>query len=102
MTSPVIDGTVGGFQIETNTSTHQVVMQARTASRLTPAGMAAVMSTLSTYYNSTLTAAQLATAPSFLVEVTTGSVICWAYPGTEAALAANLISAVGSNTVVGG
>lgn len=103
MSSPVIiDGSVGGFQVETNTNTHQVVMQARTTRRLTPAGMAAVASTLSTYYNSTLAAAQLATAPSYLFEVATGAVVCWAYPGTETALAASLISAVGTNTVQGG
>lgn len=102
MTNPVIDGSVAGFQIETNTATHQVVMQARTTNRLTPAGMAAVLSALSTYYNSTLTAAQLVTAPPFLVEVLSGSVVCWAYPGTEAALAASLVTAVGANTATGG
>lgn len=97
----ITHGAVGGFQVETELNQHLLTVQARTAAKLTPAGLRAVLTALGTYYGSTLTAAQQAAMPDFTCHITAGNVTCYAAPGTEAALATALITAVGANTVRG-
>lgn len=94
-----VHGGVAGFQVETETNQHLLTMQTRTNAKLSSAGLRAVLTALGTYYGSTLNAAQQAAMPDFTCQVTAGTVTCYAAPGTEAALAAALMAAVGTNTV---
>jgi hypothetical protein len=102
MASPVaILGSIASLQVEANYDTHNVVIQGRGGSKLSPAGLCAVITALNTYFNTTLTAAQRAAIPDFACSVAAGTVIVYAAPGTEAQLGAALISAIGANTVKG-
>jgi hypothetical protein len=94
-------GGVAGFQVETELNQHILIAHARGNQKLSPAGLRSVISALDTYYNSTLTAAQQAAMPDVTCSVAAGLVSCYAAPGTEAVLAAALITAIGSNTVRG-
>lgn len=96
-----VHGGVSGFQIETETNQHLLVVQARSNQKLSPAGLRAVVAALDTYYNSTLSTAQKAAMPDFTCTITTAAVSCYAAPGTETALAAALTTAIGTNTVRG-
>jgi hypothetical protein len=96
-----VHGGVAGFQIETETNQQQLSVHARGNQKLSPAGLRAVLSALNTYYGSTLSTAQKAAMPDFTCRVSAGLVTCYAAPGTEAALATSLITAIGSNTVRG-
>lgn len=96
-----LQGQVLGLQLEYNDNVKQLTIQARGGQKLTPAGQLAVLAVLDTYYNSTLSAAQKAALPDFLLSATAGSVIAAVAPGTEPALAALLVTAVGTNTTRG-
>ena len=96
-----VHGGVSGFQVETETNQHLLVAQARNSQKLSPAGLRAVIAALDTYYNSTLTNAQKAAMPDFTCSITAATISCYAAPGTEAALATALITAIGTNTVRG-
>lgn len=96
-----VHGGVAGFQVETETNQHQLVVHARDNQKLSPAGLRAVVAALNTYYGSTLSTAQKAAMPDFCCTITAGLVSCYAAPGTEAALASSLITAIGTNTVRG-
>ncbi len=75
--------------------------------KLTPAGVAAVLGALDTYYTSTLTGAQrtalAANTGDTYVTVNAGKVLAAVAPGTESALAANLVTVLktAGNTVAG-
>lgn len=92
-------GTIADMQVASNTNTHVMVIQARGAQKLSPAGLRAVLTALGTYYGSTLTAPQQAAMPDSVCSVAAGAVTCYVAPGTEATLAAALVSAAGANTV---
>lgn len=94
-----VHGAVAGFQVETETNQHLLTLQTRTNAKLSPTGLRAVLTALGTYYGSTLSAAQQAAMPDFTCHVTAGNVTVYAAPGTEAALATALMTAVGANTV---
>ena len=91
-------GTVSTFQVETNTTTHLLVVQARGANKLSPVGIKAVIGALNTYYGSTLTAGQVAAMPDWVLQVTAAAVTAYAAPGTEQTLATALINAIGGST----
>lgn len=102
ITAPVINhGSVSTFQVESNLNTRLLSVQARGGNKLSVAGMAAVLTALGTYYGSTLTAAQRAAGPDFVCHVTAANVTAYVAAGTEATLAAALITAIGTNTVAG-
>ena len=94
-----VHGGVSGFQVETETNQKLLVVQARENQKLSPTGQRAVVAALNTYYGTTLTTAQKAAMPDFTCSVTAANVSCYAAPGTEAVLAAALITAIGTNTV---
>lgn len=96
-----VHGGVSGFQVETETNQHLLVVQARDNKKLSPAGQRAVLSALNTYYGSTLTVAQQAAMPDFTCSITAACVTAYAAPGTESTLASALIAAIGANTVRG-
>jgi hypothetical protein len=101
VTAPVINhGSVSTFQVESNLNDHLLSVQARGPNKLTPAGMAAVLTALGSYYSG-LTTAQKAATPDFVCHVTAGNVTAYVATGTEATLAAALITAIGTNTVAG-
>jgi hypothetical protein len=93
-------GSVSTFQVESNLNTHLLSVQARGANKLTPAGMATVLTALGSYYAG-LSAAQKAAGPDFVCHVTAANVTAYVAAGTEATLAAALITAVGANTIAG-
>ena len=97
--SSITHGSVSGFQIETELNQHMLVVQARDNQKLNPAGLRAVLAALNTYYGSTLSTAQKAAMPDFACTITAGTVSCYAAPGTEAALATALTTAIGTNTI---
>lgn len=100
--APVINhGSVSTFQVESNLNTHLLSVQARGANKLTAAGLRAVLTALGTYYGSTLSTAQQNAMPDFCAHVGAANVTAYVAPGTEATLAAALISAIGTNTVAG-
>lgn len=95
-----------GARLQTETIAGRLVV-ATLGDKLTGAGVAAAMGVLSTYYGSTLNAAQLAalkgvTGDSYVV-VSACDVIAAVAPGTEAALSALLVTALktAGNTVAG-
>jgi hypothetical protein len=97
-------GTGSRFQVE---SVSGRLVVATLGDKLTPAGVAAVVAVLDTYYTSTLTGAQrtalsAATGDTYLT-VNAGKVLCAVAPGTEAALAALLVTGlkISGNTVAG-
>lgn len=94
-------GSISTFQVESNLNTHLLSVQARGANKLTAAGVRAVLNALGTYYGSTLSAAQQNAMPDFTCHVTTANITAYVAPGTEATLAAALITAIGTNTVAG-
>lgn len=92
------------FQVETVNGRMTI---ATLGDKLTPAGLAAVLGQLNTYYSSTLTPAQRNALPAvtgdFYVSVTACEVFAAVAPGTEAALASNIATAMktAGNTVAG-
>lgn len=95
----ITHGAVAGFQVETELNQRLLTVQARENQKLSPAGLRAVLAALNTYYGTTLTTAQKAAMPDFTCTVTAATVSCYAAPGTEAALATALITAIGTNTI---
>lgn len=91
----------GGLQIEYSDNTGQLIIQARNAQKLTATGQLALLGAFNTYYNTTLSPAQKLALPDFLLHITAGSITATVVNGTEPALAASLITAVGSNVVRG-
>lgn len=98
--SPVATGSK--FQVE---SVSGRLVVSTLGDKLTPAGVAAVLAVLDTYFTSTLSAAQRAalavnTGDSY-VTVNAGKVLVAVAPGTEAALAALIVAAMktSGNTV---
>jgi hypothetical protein len=100
--SPVATG--AKFQVE---SVSGRLVIATLGDKLTPAGVAAVLAQLDTYYTTTITPAQrVALAKNTgdtYVTVNAGKIFAAVAPGTEAALANNLVTAlqVAGNTVAG-
>jgi hypothetical protein len=95
-----------GSRFQTETVAGRLVV-ATLGDKITAAGVAAVLAVLSTYYSSTINAAQLAALKSVTgdgyVVVSACDVIASVAPGTEAALAALLVTALktNGNTVAG-
>lgn len=100
--SPVALGS--RFQVETVSGRMTI---ATVGDKLTGAGVAAVLAVLSTYYSSTLTAAQLAALKNVTgdnyVSVGACEVFAAVAPGTESNLAGLLVTAmkISGNTVAG-
>lgn len=95
-----------GSRFQTETVAGRLVV-ATLGDKITGAGVAAVMGVLSTYYGSTINAAQLAalkgvTGDNYVL-VGACDIIAAVAPGTEAALAALLVTALktAGNTVAG-